>query len=98
LRPERKRYCKVSNYKVTVILLPTGEGSYQVFFPHFTSCITLGDSVEEALANAKEALELHLGEPDKDDLESLELSYSPVVTVGEIEVEIPAPATVTAAR
>ena len=75
--------------KVTVVLLPTGEGSFQVLFPHFPECITLGDTVEEALENAREALELHLEEPSQDDLEALEHSYSPVVVLGEVEVDVP---------
>ena len=81
----------MQSHKVTVILLPTGEGSYQVFIPHFPECVTLGDTVEEALDNAKEALELHLEEPTADDLESLDFSYSPVVVVGEVSVSISVP-------
>ena len=43
--------------KFTVILLPQIEGGYQLFFPYYPECTTDGDTVEEALANAKEALE-----------------------------------------
>ena len=51
--------------KFTVILLPDDE-SYQVVFPHYPGCITFGETVEEALSNAKEAIELHLeGEAEK---------------------------------
>jgi predicted RNase H-like HicB family nuclease len=84
----------MNKHKVTVILLPTGEDSFQVFIPHFPNCITLGDTLEEALANAKEALELLLEEPTELDLEALEYSHSPIVTVGEIEIEVPTQAKV----
>lgn len=87
----------MQNHKITVVLLPTGEGSYQVYFPHFPECITLGDTVEEAMSNAKEALELHLEEPTEDDLESLKFSHSPVVVVGEVDISISVPPEVSAA-
>ena len=45
--------------KFTVFLLPDDD-SYQVIFPHYPNCITCGDTVEEALKNAKEAIELVL--------------------------------------
>ena len=43
--------------KFTVILWPLDEGGYQAFFPYYPNSITDGDTVEEALANAKEAIE-----------------------------------------
>ena len=45
--------------KTTVFLLPD-EDAYQVVFPHYPNCVTAGETVEEALANAKEAIELLL--------------------------------------
>ena len=45
--------------KFTIFLLPDDE-SYQVIFPHYPNCITYGVTIEEALKNAKEAIELHL--------------------------------------
>ena len=75
--------------KFTVFLLPD-EDSYQVIFPHYPNCITCGDTVEEALKNAKEAIELVL------EVEA-EQGADPVppnahvahVVVGEIEAEVP---------
>ena len=73
----------------TVILLPDEDG-YQVVFPHYPDCITSGVTIDEALKNAREAIELHL--------EGLaEQGADPVapnvhvdhVVVGEIEVDIP---------
>ena len=43
----------------TVILIPDREvGGYTVEVPSLPGCITEGDTVEEALANAREAIQL----------------------------------------
>lgn len=42
------------------------EGSYWVSFPDLEGCFSRGDTVEEAVINAQEAMELYL-EPDNDD-------------------------------
>lgn len=39
---------------------PSGGGGYTVTFPDLPGCITEGDDLDEALYNAREALELHL--------------------------------------
>lgn len=44
------------NYKVPLVLVPQPEGGYTVTSPLFPELITEGDSVEEALANVKDAL------------------------------------------
>ena len=49
-----------------VILEPSHEGSYSVYVPSLPGCTSEGDSVEEALANIQEAIELYL-EPVEDD-------------------------------
>ena len=79
----------MARQKFTVFLIPD-QDSYQVCFPHYPNCITCGETIEEALKNAKEAIELVL------DYEA-ELGRDPVppnvhvdhVVVGEIEAEIP---------
>jgi len=78
----------MSKHKVTVILLPSDEGRFQVFVPYFPHCTTDGDTVEDALKNAKEALEGLLETPEDIDIEALEYSHSSVVVVSEIEVEV----------
>ena len=37
--------------------MPLDEGGYQALFPYYPNCITDGETVQEALDNAKEALE-----------------------------------------
>ncbi len=43
-----------------VVLLPQPEGGYFVQCPTLPGCYSQGDTVEEALANIKEAIELAL--------------------------------------
>ena len=76
--------------KFTVFLMPTGEGTYQAFVPHYPNAVTEGRTVDEALAFARGALEAilkseskHGGDPVPD--------YVHVghVVVGEISAEVP---------
>lgn len=50
-----------------VVLEPSGEGGYTVYVPSLPGCISEGETVEEALRNIREAIELYL-EPVEDDL------------------------------
>ncbi len=75
--------------KMTVILLPD-EDNYQAVFPHYPNCITFGATVEEALKNAQEAIELLL----EAEAEEGSLPFPPNaqvchVVISEIEAEIP---------
>jgi predicted RNase H-like HicB family nuclease len=77
--------------KFTVILLPQDEGGYQVFFPYYPNCTTDGDTVEEALANGKDALEGLLFTESKhggDKVEPYVLASH--VVVAEVDIEVPA--------
>ena len=52
--------------KLRVVLEPSDEGGYTVYVPSLPGCISEGDTVEEALKNIREAIELYL-EPVEDD-------------------------------
>jgi len=52
--------------KFRVVLKPSDEGGYTVYVPSLPGCISEGDTIEEALANIQEAIELYL-EPVEDD-------------------------------
>ncbi|MCU0574003.1 MAG: type II toxin-antitoxin system HicB family antitoxin [Syntrophobacteraceae bacterium] len=52
---------------IKVVLEPSEEGGYTAIVPGLPGCISEGDTREEALANIKEAIQLHL-EPMDDDL------------------------------
>ena len=43
-----------------VILIPDEDGGYAVEVPSLPGCISQGDTVEEALENIKEAIELYI--------------------------------------
>lgn len=75
--------------KVTVILFPGENSGYVAFMPLFPCCTTAGDTVEEALQNAKESLELALEDPSDTDLKCLTLSRATHIVIGEVEVEVP---------
>ncbi len=44
----------------SVVLVPEDEGGFLVFVPALPGCYTQGDTREEALTMAKEAIALHL--------------------------------------
>ena len=44
------------NYKIPLVLEPQPEGGYTVTSPLFLELVTEGDTVDEAMANVKDAL------------------------------------------
>ena len=46
--------------KYRVVLVPEDEGGYSVLVPALPGCFTQGETREEAVAMAKEAISLHL--------------------------------------
>lgn len=50
-----------------VVLEPSEEGGYTVYVPSLPGCISEGETIEEALKNIQEAIELYL-EPVEDEL------------------------------
>ena len=53
--------------KLRVILEPSDEGGYTVYVPALPGCISEGDSIDDALENIQEAIELYL-EPLEEDI------------------------------
>ncbi len=51
--------------RLRVVPEPSEEGGFTVYVPSLPGCISEGDTVEEALANIREAIELYL-EPVED--------------------------------
>ncbi|MDZ8034739.1 MULTISPECIES: type II toxin-antitoxin system HicB family antitoxin [unclassified Nostoc] len=52
--------------KLRVVLEPSDEGGYTVHVPSLPGCISEGETLEEALENIQEAIELYL-EPLEDE-------------------------------
>ncbi|MBI3359640.1 MAG: type II toxin-antitoxin system HicB family antitoxin [Chloroflexi bacterium] len=48
-----------------IVLEPSDEGGYTAYVPALPGCISEGESVDDALANIEEAIELYL-EPVED--------------------------------
>lgn len=52
--------------KLQIVLEPSDEGGYTVIVPALPGCVSEGETREDALANAQEAIALYL-EPTEDD-------------------------------
>ena len=76
--------------KFTIFLMPIEDGVYLAVSPFYPGCITDGDTPEEALVHAKEAMEgiLEAEARNNGDPVSSYVHASHVV-VGEVEVEVP---------
>jgi len=46
--------------KLKVVLEPSDEGGYTALVPSLPGCISEGNTIDEALLNIKEAIELYL--------------------------------------
>ncbi len=57
--------------KLKIVLEPSDEGGYTVYVPSLPGCISEGDTVDDAIANIREAIELYL-EPVEDDVTARE--------------------------
>jgi predicted RNase H-like HicB family nuclease len=70
------------NYTYKLRLAPEPEGGYTVFVPALPGCITYGESVEQAIEMAKEAISLYVeelvarGEAVPDDSNTLEYALN----------------------
>lgn len=53
--------------KVKVVLEPVEEGGHTVYVPFLPGCVSEGDTLEEAVENIVEAMELYL-EPDEESI------------------------------
>jgi len=53
--------------KFKVVLEKSDEGGYTVYVPSLPGCISEGETIEEAMKNIQEAIELYL-EPVEDDI------------------------------
>ena len=52
--------------KFQIVLEPSDKGGYTVYAPSLPGCISEGDTLEGAMANIRETIELYL-EPVEDD-------------------------------
>jgi predicted RNase H-like HicB family nuclease len=65
-----------------ILITPEDEGGFSVFVPYLPGCFTQGETIDEAIATAKEAISLFIesleedGEPVPDDSRSLEYTLT----------------------
>lgn len=57
--------------RLKIVLEPSDEGGYTVYVPSLPGCISEGDTVDDAIANIREAIELYL-EPVEGDVTARE--------------------------
>ena len=53
--------------RMKVVLEPSDEGGYTIYAPTLPGCISEGETVDEALANIREAIALYLEPMEVDD-------------------------------
>jgi antitoxin HicB len=70
--------------KFNIMLEPAEEGGYNVTVPALDGCFTQGDTLEEALENAREAILCHLEGLEKVN----QIKSSPQAMVREVEVTL----------
>ncbi len=56
---------------IKVVLEPSEEGGYTIYVPSLPGCVSEGETIEEALSNIQEAIELYL-EPLEEELKLTE--------------------------
>ncbi len=71
-------------YKVSIVI-EKDEHGYYAYSPELEGCQTQGDSLEEVIANAKEAVELYLETLSSDEIKEL-LSQEILTTTVEVQV------------
>jgi predicted RNase H-like HicB family nuclease len=62
-----------------VVLEPSDEGGYTVYVPALPGCVSEGDTIEEALRNIREAIELYLEPTEEPPLTEGQLVYEVAV-------------------
>ena len=74
----------IMNYKVSIIIEKDNHG-YYAFSPEFEGCQSQGDSLEEVLANIREAVELYLETLPEEEIKTF-LSREILTTSLEVRV------------
>lgn len=79
-------------YAFTIVLQPEAEGGFSVSVPSLVGCYTQGDTFEEAVQNAKDAIEGHVASLIAHGHE-VPVEAAPGITMWlEVEAPVPTPA------
>jgi len=68
------------------VVIEAAEGNFSAYVPELPGCVAVGDTVEETLAEIKDAIEFHLEEFVRDGLPI----PKPASELHEVIVELPA--------
>jgi len=93
-------------HQYTIVLERNEEGGYTVIVPALKGCITEGDTLTEAIANAQEAIACYLesllqhGEPIPPDISSVKVATARLseVLIAKVAVEVEHPVETTASH
>ncbi len=72
------------SYKVSIVI-EKDEYGYYAYSPELEGCQTQGDSLEDVIANAKEAVELYLETLSREEIKEL-LSKEILTTTVEVQI------------
>lgn len=75
---------------VVVVVTPDEGGGYVASAPGLPGCATHGDTVADAIANAREAVALYLDGEDAKSLAAAGATFDVIVATIEIPVAVPA--------
>lgn len=71
------------------LFTPAKEGGYKIEFPHLQGCVSEGDTFEEAVDNAREALALWLEAAEPDVRLAAEATSKSLAPANPVVVRIP---------
>lgn len=72
------------SYKVSIVI-EKDEFGYYAYSPELEGCQTQGDSIEEVMANIKEAIELYLGTLSEEEIKE---AMSKEILTTSLEVQV----------
>lgn len=72
------------SYKVSIVI-EKDEFGYYAYCPELEGCQTQGDSIEEVMANIKEAIELYLGTLSEEEIKE---AMSKEILTTSLEVQV----------
>jgi antitoxin HicB len=75
------------------VLIYPDEGAYSVVVPALPGCVTWGNTLDEAVASAREAIEGHVAALRDTGQDVPEEAETPLVTTLEVDAPTPAKAT-----
>ncbi len=77
----------MNKYRIQVLIEEDEDGKYIASCPSLQGCYTQGDTIEEAMENIQDVIEMCLGEL-LEEKQDIELLYPQIIDIKHIEVTI----------